>query len=409
MFASFFSATTYAASDFCMQWSPFNSTQKPCGGDITKSSITTIPGSSAEIPLSIVGTGTDTTIVSLITVSSDSNITTVLGPDTCTNVGNGSSCEVRLTLTALENTIPGVYTVTVRATDKSAPPIIRTISTMVMVGSSSRFSFSLSPAIMQINKPGQINTQVNVSLLHTPTEPISFSVQNENNTYVLPNGISAQLTSPSCTPDEVTKTCVSPPQVTFTINSTVADGDYMIPLLGQNSVMKRVYYLSLKVGSLNLKAEKSNPFITEAHARPYAHFTWTPPVPFVGDSVTFDAHSSTIWDNSVQKMIPVTIDNAIQKWTFNNDNNTVRGTDLTLLQTFSTSDTQMPKLTLIEKNFSSLCFANNATNTAQTVACQCEATVRLTENKGINHTFVPMNEEGIAVAKSRPFFREKRP
>lgn len=123
---------------------------------------------------------------------------------------------------------------------------------------------------------------------------IAFTI-GDKPSYRLPRGVTAAPATPaSCALGAAIGSACSSP-IVFTVDATGVDGTYLIPIVAESGFVDRIAYFTLKVGALNLINYQSPDFMTDAHQRPQVNFTWSPPAVFAGDTVQFDAASSTVY------------------------------------------------------------------------------------------------------------------
>ncbi|MBI3685351.1 hypothetical protein HY250_03020, partial [Candidatus Azambacteria bacterium] len=376
--------------DFCLKWTAGN----PCSGASATGDIFTIPSAAPlDVPYSATWNAGGTAAVSFAAPSPAAQLSVSISPSGCGTLNQTTSCPGTISFEALSGLTPATYTVTMTAFSSSlSGSVSKSIIMRLTVGSSFRFSLALSPDSARVDpKPGVTSADVIAALTNPPAGPVTLSIQNETKNYTLPAGVTASFTGSPCTPssDAIGATCPAPPQVTFSVAASAADGVYNVPIFGSSGPAEVVAYFTLKIGPLNLTQYQSSDLLTEAHQRPAPFFMWSPQAPFVGDQVNFDAASSTVWGGS--GMVPADVTNAYFGWSFTGINSP------TVSNSYTASGIAIPTLSVRDTNPSSVCYTSVATDTTQTEACQCATSTDAFLNGG------------ITVSKPRPFFREIKP
>ncbi|MBI5912838.1 hypothetical protein HY839_00125, partial [Candidatus Azambacteria bacterium] len=223
-----------------------------------------------------------------------------------------------VTLTAPGGLASNSYTIIVIATSGT---LVKTKTYNLTVGTTLDFTLTLLPdneRVMQGASSAPVLITATNNIAQPATSDISFVI-GDTPKYRLPKDVTVTpSTIPSCTLGAaLNATCAS--SLIFNVGPTAVDGTYLIPIVGTSGFVNRIVYYTLKVGLLDLVDYVSPDFMTDGHMRPQAGFTWSPSAVFAGDTVQFDAASSTVYVAGQPGFVastPVSGVNADFNWSF---------------------------------------------------------------------------------------------
>ena len=223
-----------------------------------------------------------------------------------------------VTMTASSDLTSNSYMVIMIATSGTT---IKTKTYALTAGTTLDFTLILAPDNERVlqgasSAPVMITAQ-NTSAQDQPTaNDILFSI-GDTSSYRMPKDVTANPITVCSLGATIGSICTS--SVMFTVGATAIDGTYLIPIVGTSGFVNRILYYTLKVGPLNLLTYQSPNFMTDTHQRPQVGFTWSPPAVFAGDTVQFDAASSTVYalgQPGLSASTPASAVNADFSWSF---------------------------------------------------------------------------------------------
>ena len=300
-----------------------------------------------------------------------------------------------VTMTASSDLTSNSYTVIMIATSGTT---IKTKTYTLTAGTTLDFSLTLTPdnerVLLGATSMPVVITAQNTSAQDQPTaNDILFSI-GDTPSYQMPKDVTANTISSCSLGATIGSTCAS--SVTFTVGATAIDGTYLIPIVGQSGFVNRILYYTLKVGPLNLLTYQSPDFMTDAHQRPQVGFAWSPPAVFAGDTVQFDAASSTVYalgQPGLSASTPVSAANADFSWSFTG----ITGGSTLINPSVLYPAHGVSDISLIVTDKAGGCYTSTSSGTEP---CACT----LSSSSGAFAT-VP----SIDVSFPRPSFRETKP